>query len=101
MASIATSSRSRSQVRPANASVDCAVATSAGELASALKADPRFERCATHKLYTYALGRVPKAYDATRLADLTSGFARGGHRTRDLIIDIVHSDAFRMRRGGE
>ncbi len=73
----------------------------AGELASALKADPRFERCATHKLYTYALGRVPKAYDATRLADLTSGFARGGHRTRDLIIDIVHSDAFRMRRGGE
>ncbi len=73
----------------------------AGELASALKADPRFERCATHKLYTYALGGVPKAYDATRLADLTSGFARGVHRTRDLIIDIVHSDAFRTRRGGE
>jgi len=73
----------------------------AGDLASALKSDPRFARCATRKLFTYALGRSPKGFDAARLATLTAGFAAGGHRTRDLIIDIVHSDAFRMRHGGK
>ena len=73
----------------------------AAELASAIKNDPRFERCAARKLYTYALGRVPKAFDEARLAELTAAFALGGHRTRDLIVDIVHSEAFRMRHGGE
>jgi Protein of unknown function (DUF1592)/Protein of unknown function (DUF1588)/Protein of unknown function (DUF1587)/Protein of unknown function (DUF1595)/Protein of unknown function (DUF1585) len=73
----------------------------ATELAAAIKKDPRFERCATRKLYTYALGRVPEPFDAQRLAGLTATFAAGGHRTRDLIVDIVHSDAFRMRHGGK
>jgi hypothetical protein len=73
----------------------------AAQLASALKNDPRFARCATRKLYTYALGRVPQSFDEPRLAGLTASFTANGQRTRDLIVDIVHSDAFRMRRGGE
>ena len=62
---------------------------------------PRFLSCATRKLYTYALGRVPQSFDEPRLAGLTASFSQNGQRTRDLIVDIVHSDAFRMRRGGE
>ncbi|HSO33298.1 MAG TPA: DUF1592 domain-containing protein [Labilithrix sp.] len=71
------------------------------QLAAAIKSDPRFLSCATRKLYTYALGRVPQSFDEPRLAGLTASFSQNGQRTRDLIVDIVHSDAFRMRRGGE
>jgi len=73
----------------------------AAELAAALKADPRFPRCATRKMYTYALGRAPAGFDEPRLVALTQAFAQSGYRTRALIETIVHTDAFRMRRGGQ
>jgi len=63
--------------------------------------DARLERCATRKLFTYALGRSPRAFDGARLATLTARFAAGGQRTGDLITDIVHDDAFRTRHGGK
>ncbi len=72
----------------------------AGELAKVIKDDPRFIDCATRKLFTYALGRVPGTYDERRLKGLVRAFAKDDYRTRDLISNIIDSDAFRMRRGG-
>ena len=65
-----------------------------------IKSDPRFVKCATRKVFSYALGREPQAIDSPRLDALTKGFADGNHRARALILDIIHNDAFRMRRGG-
>ncbi len=70
------------------------------DLANAIKKDPRFADCVTKKLYSYALGRSPRGYDAERLTALSRAFVAGKFKTRDLIRNIVRSDAFRMRRGG-
>ena len=72
----------------------------AHELAQVIKGDPRFGECATQKVLSYALGRTPREGDVTRLSALTKGFADGQHRTKALIVSIIHNDAFRMRRGG-
>lgn len=71
----------------------------AAELAQVLKADPRFVACATRKLFTYALGRVPASYDERRIASLVNAFAKDKYRMHNLIVNIIGSDAFRMRRG--
>ena len=68
-------------------------------LAQVIKSDPRFLACATQKLFSYALGRQPQAVDAARLDALTKSFSSGGYRTKALITEIIHNDAFRMRRG--
>jgi hypothetical protein len=81
---------------PGGATIDGEV-----DLAREIENDPRFAQCATRKLYAYALGRAPRSYDEGRLAELTQSFVASDHRFRELVIDIVHSDAFRMRRGGE
>jgi hypothetical protein len=69
-------------------------------LARVIKSDPRFVKCATRKVFSYALGRKPQTVDTPRLDALAKGFADGQHRTKALIADIIHNDAFRMRRGG-
>jgi len=69
------------------------------QLAAAIKSDPRFSRCATRKMFTFALGRVVQGFDEARLLDLTNRFGSGNYRLRALITDIVHTDAFRMRHG--
>ncbi len=71
----------------------------AAALAQVIKTDPRFTECATQKIFSYALGRTPRGYDDLRLAALTKGFADLHHRTKALIVSIIHNDAFRMRRG--
>ena len=72
----------------------------ADELAKVVKSDPRFIDCVTRKLFTYALGRVPGSYDERRLKGLVAAFAKQGYRTKELVVNIIGSDAFRMRRGG-
>ena len=69
-------------------------------LASVIKSDPRFGRCATTKLFSYALGRTPRAADDPRIDALAQGFADAKSRTKALITSLIHNDAFRMRRGG-
>lgn len=80
---------------PAGTTVDGAAA-----LAATIKADARFPACATQKLFTYALGRAPTTYDEPALAALLATFVQGGHRMRDLVLALVHADAFRTRHGG-
>jgi hypothetical protein len=73
----------------------------APSLAAVIKGDPRFGECATKKLFSYALGRSPRAIDGPRIVALARGFADARNRARALIISLVHNDAFRMRRGGD
>jgi hypothetical protein len=70
------------------------------QLAKIVKEDPRFVTCTTGKLFSYALGREAADYDATRLDALAKGLGDQGFRVKSLVSNIIHNDAFRLRRGG-
>jgi hypothetical protein len=72
----------------------------AAQLAALIKEDPRFISCTTGKLFSYALGREPQAYDSVRVDALGRGLADTQYRAKSLITNIIHNDAFRMRHGG-
>jgi hypothetical protein len=73
------------------------------ELASLLAIDPDFTRCATQKLYTYALGRAPDDasthLDGTTLQALVEQFGKSGFKLDQLIANLVASPTFLTRRG--
>jgi hypothetical protein len=69
------------------------------ELAQVLANDPRFPRCLTRKLMTYALGRGMEAGDQPLVDAVAREFVRGGLRLPDLVRAIALSDAFLYRRG--
>ena len=61
--------------------------------------DPRFSACVASKLFTYALGREIEATDATPLQALEGRWTKRGQNFRNLLKEVVLSDAFRFRRG--
>lgn len=63
------------------------------ELSEVLASDPRFMRCATQKLLTYALGRAMEREGS--LVDATLERAKAKGTLRALIEAVVLSDAFR------
>jgi Protein of unknown function (DUF1592)/Protein of unknown function (DUF1588)/Protein of unknown function (DUF1585)/Protein of unknown function (DUF1587)/Protein of unknown function (DUF1595) len=69
------------------------------ELGTLLGKDPRFTACVSSKLYTYALGREIEALDNTTIARLPETWAARGLTIKNLIKEVVQSDAFRFRRG--
>lgn len=69
----------------------------ASQLASALSKDPRVPRCVASHLYTYALGRGPTTADEIYLDEITAGAKSKGNRMKDLVLEIVRSEPFRMR----
>lgn len=71
----------------------------AQELGLVVSADPRFARCITEKMFTYALGRGPVAADDRYLDAITLAFVDQGFNLRDLIAEIATSSPFRYRRG--
>ncbi len=73
----------------------------AAELAKAIKNDSAFPGCATEKLFSYALGRVPTDMDRCLLTELTQHVADKGLSSRELMTAIIANDAFRKRRGGQ
>jgi hypothetical protein len=58
-----------------------------------------FARCVTEKLLTYALGRGLEYYDRPAVDRITTALAKNNYRFSTLIVEIVNSDPFRMRRG--
>jgi hypothetical protein len=58
-----------------------------------------FSRCLTEKLLTYALGRGLEYYDRPAVDRIVSALARDGYRFSTLVLEIVRSDPFRLRRG--
>jgi hypothetical protein len=69
------------------------------ELADILVEDPRYARCTTRQVFTYALGRGAEVRDVRHLDFITQEFTAGGSRLRDLIKLVVTSEPFRLRRG--
>ena len=61
--------------------------------------DPRFSACVASKAFTYALGREIEAADAAPLTALEGRWTQRGQNFRNLLKEVVLSDAFRFRRG--
>ncbi|QJW99422.1 DUF1592 domain-containing protein [Frigoriglobus tundricola] len=72
------------------------------ELRAVLAAAPTdFTRCLTEKLMTYALGRSLRAADRSSANRIVQHAARNEYRFSSLIIALVRSDPFLMRRVAE
>jgi len=63
-----------------------------------LSRSDRFVTALTEKLLTYALGRGLEHYDAPAVRKITREAARTDHRFSSLILGIVESTPFQMRR---
>jgi len=58
-----------------------------------------FARSLSEKMLTYAIGRGPEYYDKRPVDAIVSGVAADNYKFSRMIIEIVRSDPFRMRRG--
>ncbi|HEY4220454.1 MAG TPA: DUF1585 domain-containing protein, partial [Myxococcota bacterium] len=66
--------------------------------------DPNLPYCMAQKTMTYALGKGVTDYDfVCNVYDVTNQFNAGGNKMSDLVLAIVKSPSFRMRRaeGGQ
>ena len=69
------------------------------QLGATLGKDPRFSACVETKLFTYALGREVEDLDAATLQSVQTKWAARGLTFKNLIKEVVLTDAFRFRRG--
>jgi hypothetical protein len=58
-----------------------------------------FSRCLAEKMTTYAIGRGLEYYDKPAIDRLVSALPKSDYRFSSLVIGIVQSDPFRLRRG--
>jgi hypothetical protein len=56
-------------------------------------------RCLTEKLLTYALGRGLERYDRPAIQSISRRVAQHGYKFSGLVLEIVNSMPFQMRRG--
>ena len=68
------------------------------ELGQILADDPELPRCFVRQLFTYALGRGVEPYDQCALEDLEAAFVDADLHIQDLIVELVQSPQFTMRR---
>lgn len=72
------------------------------ELKAILKADrDAFAECLTEKLLTYALGRGLESYDKPTVKNIAGRVAASRYRFSSLVLEIVRSLPFQMRKGGQ
>ncbi len=70
------------------------------ELKTILKGDREaFTQCLTEKMLTYALGRGLERYDKNAVKSIEEGVSAGDYKFSRLILEIVNSMPFQMRRG--
>lgn len=69
------------------------------ELGAVLAGDPRFTRCMTEKMMTYALGRGVELNDEPVVDRIHDEFLAGGASLRELITLVATSYPFLYRRG--
>lgn len=69
------------------------------EMQSLIAAQPDFLACVARKTFIYALGRALGLADTPYLDDIVTDFAADDHRFSDLVVSLVTSEPFRMRRG--
>ncbi len=71
----------------------------AAELKVILKDDRKaFAECLTEKLLTYALGRGLERYDTPTVKKISTSLATSNYRFSSLVLEIVNSMPFQMRR---
>jgi hypothetical protein len=74
----------------------------AAELKQVLRADaPSFVRALFEKILTYALGRGLETYDRPAIREISERLAANQYRFSELILAVVDSAPFRMRRAPE
>ncbi len=56
------------------------------------------QRCVTSTWLRFALGRAPESVEAPLVTELARGFAASGGDVRELLVAIVSSPTFRLRR---
>jgi hypothetical protein len=72
------------------------------ELKAILKADREsFAECLTEKLLTYSLGRGLENYDRRTVKTIAAQLVANDYRFSSLVLEIVNSAPFQMRRGGQ
>ncbi len=64
-------------------------------LGLALAASPRVSACLTRQLYRYATGHVETDGEMAALDNLHARFAEAGYRFKELLVELVASDAYR------
>lgn len=69
------------------------------QLIGLLAADPSLTWCMTEQLWTYGLGRGPTVKDHAYMQPIHEAFVASGRRFEELVVEIVTSEPFRMRRG--
>ncbi|MCA9655514.1 MAG: DUF1592 domain-containing protein [Myxococcales bacterium] len=69
------------------------------QMVEILAASEDFVSCAATKTLTYALGREPGISDIPYLEEITTELATSDMTLEQLLIAVVKSDTFRMRRG--
>ena len=65
------------------------------------KKKAEFVQCLSEKLLTYALGRGLEMYDRCALEEISKRAAKRDYKFNDLIIEVVKSVPFQLRRGEE
>jgi hypothetical protein len=73
----------------------------ARELGAMIATDPRFSRCATEKLYTYALARQPSDAHSSWITTIEDDALSRGFSLESLVLAIVTSEPFRTRGGAQ
>ena len=58
-----------------------------------------FTGCLAEQMMTYALGRQVQYFDKPAIDKITQNVAGDGYKFSRLVIEIVQSDPFRLRRG--
>lgn len=86
-------------IAPEGTMPDGTVFTSPQELGALIGQDPRFLSCVSKQLFIYALGREIENYDSGTLQKLQTDWLARGATLRNLMKQVVASDAFRFRRG--
>jgi hypothetical protein len=61
----------------------------------------QFSRCLTKKLMTYATGRGIEYYDQAPVNKIVAALEKNDYKFSTLVVEIVKSDPFRLRRGKE
>ena len=79
-----------------------AALNSAAELSNILLTDRRdtYLHSVVNKMLTYALGRGLEYYDMPTVDRICANVAKADHRFSAMVLEVVKSAPFQMRRGG-
>ena len=87
-------------INPAGKLSDGRMFSGAGELKQILRKDrEKFIRNLSTKLLTYGLGRGLDYYDGPAVDKITDSAIQSGNRFSSVVLGVVMSDPFRLRRG--